>query len=102
MDSGLRSTYTSLYEKAEPSTLPTGSVIVSTDGKHAIKLSQPEGGKSWLVFDATHGESTDFLFDGDVADWRISYVPIDSKAWALNNGLNPNPDHTVEGEIVWV
>lgn len=82
---------------------PTGTVrrvITNWGFAHYIKLSQPEGERCWLCYDA-YGPTDDilpdtsFYTDAEIdrrSDTEVVYVPMDDRAWARIHGLNPDPD----------
>lgn len=64
----------------------TGSVRRRDSACHAIKLSQPRGQASWLVFEGD--TSTDLLSDDHVKGWTLVYAAQSRSAWAHLNKLS--------------
>lgn len=69
----------------ESDDLPVGTVRRFTDAAHAIKVASGD----WLVY------LRERLFavaaDAQVASWRVVYVPVEDRRWAVQNGLKLSP-----------
>lgn len=90
--------YTVDTDSPHPEQLATGSVKRCDETVLAIKLDQPEGHPSWLVFTAER--SVDLVDNDHVRDWDTVYAAHDPDTWASLNGLDPNPT-TREGIVSW-
>lgn len=88
----------SVTDSPSPEDLETGSVKWCDEGVIAIKLDQPGGHPSWLVFTPTG--SVDLVDDDHVREWVTAYSAQDCDTWASQHGLNPSPT-TREGIISW-
>ena len=97
-DAGSWKVWHSIADSPRPEDLRTGSIKRCDEGVIAIKLDQPEGHPSWLVF--TPERSVDLVDDDHVREWVTAYSAQDCDDWAAQHGLDPNPG-TREGIVTW-